>query len=1061
MRGILERHEFKELRTGFTILNKKSSSFFFQQFLSFFSITILALGVCLHAAVTSHSTAWTLYLNGQLENREDLNTTPQFSSIQHAGTTALASTGSPSGYFGSAIDEVSIWNYAGNQQDIYSTINSEINRSHTKLVARSGMNERTDTDSINSSLTPGAPFDIIMDPPADPTNASATALSYLEVQLTWDDNSDNEINFEIDRSTTGSVGSFSLLATLTENTTSYNDQNLDPQQQYCYRVRSVNAAGNSNYTNTACATTPAAGDYALDFVPNSYITFGNPLELGLSEFTIECWFRREGEGTPTSTGPGGIESAIPLVTKGRAETDGDNRDMNYFLGIDDVSDVLAADFEEGSGGTHPGLNHPVYGTTVITNGTWCHAAVTYDGNKWQLFLNGSLETELNIGRPTQSASIQCAAIASALNSASTPDGFFDGAIDEVRIWNKARSQAEIQGTLNSEINYPQANLVARWGLNEGSGSIVHSNAGTAVNGTAIDTGWSWISPGAPFDINIAPNQPVVVEPSDGASGLSRSPTLTIMVSDPESKNMRVTFYGRALSSASPDFTLIGLPDTQYYTSNKHGGSPDIFEAQTQWIVDNKTKFNIAYVAHLGDCVDEGDTNEGPWQAADAAMELIENPATTGLRDGIPFAIAVGNNDQLPYGDPTGTTTYYNEYFGETRFNGRGYYGGHYGSNNDNHYSLFSAGGMDFIVIDLEYGANQDTSVLSWADNLLQTYSTRRAIIVSHRIISNLGSFTGEGAAYYNSFKDNSNVFLMLCAHNSGEGRRTDTYNGNSIHTVLADYQSRSNGGNGWLRIFEFSPADNEIRVQTYSPWLDQWETDEDSQFTLNYDMQDDNFEVISTNTNVASGASTSIVWPNLTLGTTYEWYVTINDGNSTISSPTYSFTVGEVLNAIARGNGSVRSNPEKVAYETDEMVELTAVPSSGSKFREWQGDLSGTVNPQTITMNSNKIIYAVFENEVITQFHLYANYPNPFNSGTTIKFDVPENIPGHQKIKLIIYNTLGQEVRNLFDGTVDGGVHEIYWDGRDEGNAQLASGLYFVRLKTNSYEKTMKIMLIR
>ncbi len=55
---------------------------------------------------------------------------------------------------------------------------------------------------------------------------------------------------------------------------------------------------------------------------------------------------------------------MPLVTKGRAEAEGTNVDMNYFLGIDPATNKLAADFEEGlSAGGSPGLNHPVNGAT--------------------------------------------------------------------------------------------------------------------------------------------------------------------------------------------------------------------------------------------------------------------------------------------------------------------------------------------------------------------------------------------------------------------------------------------------------------------------------------------------------------------------------------------------------------------------------------------------------------------------------------------------------------------------------------------------------------------------
>ena len=63
--------------------------------------------------------------------------------------------------------------------------------------------------------------------------------------------------------------------------------------------------------------------------------------------------------------------------------------MNYILGVIPASGVLAADFEEGATGTSPGLNHPVTGRTAVTPNVWHHAAVTYDGANWQLYLDGS------------------------------------------------------------------------------------------------------------------------------------------------------------------------------------------------------------------------------------------------------------------------------------------------------------------------------------------------------------------------------------------------------------------------------------------------------------------------------------------------------------------------------------------------------------------------------------------------------------------------------------------------------------------------------------------------
>ena len=54
--------------------------------------------------------------------------------------------------------------------------------------------------------------------------------------------------------------------------------------------------------------------------------------------------------------------------------------------------------------------------------------------------------------------------------------------------------------------------------------------------------------------------------------------------------------------------------------------------------------------------------------------------------------------------------------------------------------------------------------------------------------------------------------------------------------MLADYQDRASGGEGWLRILRFVPADNKVYVQTYSPWLNRFETDADSEFTLDFPM---------------------------------------------------------------------------------------------------------------------------------------------------------------------------------------------------------------------------------
>jgi Concanavalin A-like lectin/glucanases superfamily len=230
----------------------------------------------------------------------------------------------------------------------------------------------------------------------------------------------------------------------------------------------------------------ANGGTALQLNGTSqYVRFGTAAGLGAAAFTLETWFKRTGTGVGTGTGTGGIASAIPLVTKGRSQSDGSNVDMNYFLGIDASSGKLVADFEEGTGGTTLGLNHPISGTTTVTSNVWHHAAATYDGT-WRLYLDGVLDGSLAVNRPARSDSIQWAALGSALNSTGAASGFFAGAIDEARIWNVARSAAQIVATKDVELTSATAGLLGRWSMNEGSGTTVANTAGTAnINGTLV------------------------------------------------------------------------------------------------------------------------------------------------------------------------------------------------------------------------------------------------------------------------------------------------------------------------------------------------------------------------------------------------------------------------------------------------------------------------------------------------------------------------------------------------------------------------------------------------
>ena len=228
--------------------------------------------------------------------------------------------------------------------------------------------------------------------------------------------------------------------------------------------------------------------------------------------------------------------------------------------------------------------------------------------------------------------------------------------------------------------------------------------------------------------------------------------------------------GAGHTGPAKDFTIVVLPDTQNYASSDGGGTPEIFQAQTQWIADNRDALNIVYVAHVGDCVNHADREE-EWKAADAAFRKLEGSAP------IPYGIAVGNHDKYIYrsrpvlidGVHIETTQLYNRYFGLHRVQDRPWFGENYGPNNDNFYHLVSAGGLDFILLYFEFAAGSD--VLGWADLILEKYRDRRAIVVTHTLLENDGSFNLQGRAIHNALKHRPNLFLMLCGHRVGRGTK--------------------------------------------------------------------------------------------------------------------------------------------------------------------------------------------------------------------------------------------------------------------------------------------------
>ncbi len=124
--------------------------------------------------------------------------------------------------------------------------------------------------------------------PAAPSNLTATAVSASQINLTWADNSTDEANFVVERSTSATTD-FSTIATLASNTTAYNSTGINSSTTYYYRVRAINAGGNSAYSNTASATTQQAqvSSYTIaQTTGNFYLSVLNNVNTGQSITTV-------------------------------------------------------------------------------------------------------------------------------------------------------------------------------------------------------------------------------------------------------------------------------------------------------------------------------------------------------------------------------------------------------------------------------------------------------------------------------------------------------------------------------------------------------------------------------------------------------------------------------------------------------------------------------------------------------------------------------------------------------------------------------------------------------
>lgn len=148
---------------------------------------------------------------------------------------------------------------------------------------------------------------------------------------------------------------------------------------------------------------------------------------------------------------------------------------------------------------------------------------------------------------------------------------------------------------------------------------------------------------------------------------------------------------------------------------------------------------------------------------------------------------------------------------------------------------------------------------------------------------------------------------------------------------------------------------------------------------------------------------------------------------------------------FVQGNGTTNSpkNYEFTDYELPNSDQVS--------YRLKQIDNDGQfAYSKTVTVDLTTI--TSLEDEVVYEFALEQNFPNPFNPSTAIKYSLPNS--GLVKIK--IYDTLGREISTLVNEVKNTGIHHVIFNGSD-----LSSGIYFYKLDFNEYMSVKKLILVK
>ncbi len=197
------------------------------------------------------------------------------------------------------------------------------------------------------------------------------------------------------------------------------------------------------------------------------------------------------------------------------------------------------------------------------------------------------------------------------------------------------------------------------------------------------------------------------------------------------------------------------------------------------------------------------------------------------------------------------------------------------------------------------------------------------------------------------------------------------------------------------------------------------------------------------------------------------WYVDDCMLSGPYTPPDPGYITGLVT--LEGGTGDVEDVQVTAAYMTvnpdaDGIYEIEILPGTFDVTATLYGYdpdvVSGVVVEEGATTSDVDLTLVAIvgvDDEVVTTTKLLSNYPNPFNPVTNIAYSINET----GNVTINVYNLKGQLVKSLVNEVIETGDHIVTWNGRDNSNKSVASGVYFYKMQSSNYTATKKMILMK